>query len=94
MHLATYIANSYCYVIVTPTAVNYSQIGFRSADLRMHKQKSYTWESKLVEPESDERDQGRRRQRAQQPAALPKSTGVNTNWYTDEVKHLEPEPLC
>lgn len=26
-----------------------------------------TWESKLVEPESDERDEGRRRQRAQQP---------------------------
>ena len=53
IHFMTYIAYSYCYAIVMPTAVNYSQIEFRSADLCMHKQKAYTWESKLVEPKSE-----------------------------------------
>ena len=56
MHFATYITHSYYYVIVIPTGVNYSQTEFRSAEichLCMHKQKAYTWESKVLEPESE-----------------------------------------
>jgi hypothetical protein len=46
----------------------------------MQKHKSYTRESKLVEAESGEGDEGRGRQRAQQPGALPENTGISTDW--------------